>query len=77
MYIYKLTQNVNTSYDTYDSMIVIANNEDEAVQLSVSEYHGDSYSSWACLEDIDVTLIGTACDRYEEPIIILTSFNAG
>lgn len=36
--IYKVSQSVNRGYDTYDSMVVVANNVDEASKLSPSEF---------------------------------------
>jgi len=36
MKIFKLSQNVNNDYDTYDSMIVIAENEEQAKRMHPS-----------------------------------------
>lgn len=33
MKIYKISQNINTGYDTYDSAVVVAENEDEAKRI--------------------------------------------
>ena len=41
MNIYKLSQTINDDYDTYDSCIVIAENEEEAVKV-----HPSSYQNW-------------------------------
>jgi hypothetical protein len=38
MNIYKLSQNINNGWDTYDSCIVCAENEDEARLIHPSEY---------------------------------------
>ena len=35
--IYKLSQEVNTGWDTYDSMVIIADSEKEAILLSYEE----------------------------------------
>lgn len=35
--IYKLSQNINTNYDTYDSMVVIADTKKEAIFLSYEQ----------------------------------------
>ena len=36
MNLYLLTQNENNGYDTYDSMVVSAENEEDAKYLSIS-----------------------------------------
>lgn len=47
-YIYKVSQNVNNSWDTYDSMIVVADNIEEASKLSPSTNYvwSDEKESW-------------------------------
>lgn len=42
MKIYKLTQTVNDNYDTYDSVIVVAENEEEARSINPD---GDNFNS--------------------------------
>ena len=37
--IYKVSQSVNYGYDTYDSVIVVADNVDEASKLDPSGFH--------------------------------------
>lgn len=37
MKIYKLSQNINNGYDTYDSVVVVAENEDDAKRIHPSE----------------------------------------
>jgi hypothetical protein len=48
MKIYKLWQDVNHDYDTYDSIIVCAKNEEEAKRIQPSEYYeyGDDGKSY-------------------------------
>ena len=41
MNIYKLSQTINDNYDTYDSCVVIAENEKEAVKV-----HPNGYQNW-------------------------------
>ena len=41
MNIYKLSQTINNDYDTFDSCVVIAKNEEEAVKA-----HPNSYQNW-------------------------------
>lgn len=38
MKLYKISQNINNGYDTYDSAVVCAENEDEARLIHPSEY---------------------------------------
>lgn len=80
MKLYKLTQSSNNNYDTFDSLIVAANNEDEARLIHPNGEDvkwGSRYSTWAYLpEDVKVTLIGEA-DSTILKGIVLSSFNAG
>ena len=71
--LYLLTQNVNSGYDTFDSCIVVAENEEEAKNIRPSSW-ADS-SCWAEPKDIEAEEIGEA----KEGLIgcILASFNAG
>lgn len=39
MNLYLVSQNVNNDWDTYDSFVVVANNEDEARYISPCEYY--------------------------------------
>lgn len=85
MKLFKISQSVNTGYDTYDSAIVCAKDEVEA-----RKYHPDRgrhsnekgdfpdhYPSWAeRVSQVEVIHIGTASPTC--PIgIVLSSFNAG
>ena len=69
MKFYKLSQNFNTSYHTYDSCIVCAENEEEARKIHPCEYAGDGV--WAPIEKIIVEELKL------EPGLILSSFNTG
>lgn len=42
MYLYKLTQTINNHYDTYDSVIVCAENEEEARRIHPSSLLPDN-----------------------------------
>lgn len=88
MKIYKLSQTINNDYDTYDSLVVIAQNEDEARKIHPSPYvegdwwnEVDEFSGWVnveknCLEHVKVEYLGEASPGLSEGIIV-TSFNAG
>jgi hypothetical protein len=69
MNLYLLSQNVNTGYDTYDSCVVCAKNEDEARTLGPDH-------CWCDPCDVKVKLIGVA-DKGIVKGIVLSSFNAG
>lgn len=79
MEIYLLEQDLNNGYDTYDSVVVIAENEDEARKIHPGgEYEQDFYD-WVQFNQIDqikVTHIGTATEEQKKGVL-LASFNAG
>jgi hypothetical protein len=77
--VYLLSQTVNNNYDTYDSAVVIAENEEEAVNLGPDKYveDGNRWCTWAHhRSDVKVELIGTALPGAEKRKV-LASFNAG
>ena len=84
MKIYLLTQNENTGYDTYDSCVVAAENEDEA--RKIHPHMNTDYSAWRvgywlriwCSDPkyVKVEYIGEA-DKSVKKGVILASFNAG
>lgn len=80
MKIYKIWQEVNNQYDTYDSFVVYANNEEEAKLIQPLNENGDyNYrTSWVNkVEDIKIEYLGEAKEDILEAQIILSSFNAG
>lgn len=84
MNLYKISQTVNNDWDTYDSAIVAAENEEEARKINPSDFDNkhwwteeDRYTSWCSkLEDVQVELIGVAKEGIEKGVIV-ASFNAG
>ena len=81
MNLYKISQDVNNDYDTYDSAIVAAYSEEEARMIAPSgdsEWDGtaDEYSDWCAASDVSVKLIGLAAHGIEKGVV-LASFNAG
>ena len=86
------SQSTNTSYDTYDSLVVAAESEDVAKYIRPSghtwqnnewRYYTDisnSYYSgngdWAHPKDVSIEYIGEAREGTEAGVI-LASFNAG
>lgn len=77
--LYKISQNVNNDYDTYDSAIVAAGSVEEArlIHPGWQEKWGERFTPWAYKpEDVQVELIGTAAPGTQAGVI-LASFNAG
>jgi hypothetical protein len=91
MNIYLLSQSVNTGYDTWDSCVVIAKDEEEA-RMTHPYYRffnddpNDEYNNWDGIDIcsgawcdakyVSVELIGTAADGMERQVVC-SSFNAG
>ena len=81
MNIYLLTQDVNVDWDTYDSAIVCAESEAEAVKFHPDGTFFDSMWRAKCdwtktSSDVKCKKIGVA-DKSIEKGVILASFNAG
>jgi len=77
MNIYLLEQDVNDGYDTYDSAVVIAKDEEEARRIEVGKT--EIWGSWAKPEYVKVTYLGEFKGKLEDIVsnIICASFNAG
>jgi len=91
MNIYLLEQNVNDDYDTYDSMVVCAPDEESAKQIhpylgstltiNATDHWEEDHrypgaAVWANSPDqVQVTLLGTSNNPTQK--IILASYNAG
>lgn len=91
MNIYLLSQSANTDYDTWDSCVVIAKDEEEArMTHPYYRYFNDdpndeynnwnginkNYDGWCNAKYVSVELIGTAADGMERQVVC-SSFNAG
>lgn len=74
--IYLLKQSVSEDdYDVYDSMVIIAEDEKEAILLS---YEITYKGSWAFEEeDITVQELGYADLEIKESYVVCASYNAG
>ena len=89
MNIYKLSQSENRDYDTFYSMIVLAESEEAARQIHPEESYynvqgnraemwADEFSAWASKPSkVTVELVGRTLADDEVEGILLTSFNAG
>ena len=76
MKLYLITQEINNDYDTYDSFVVVA--EDEESAKTVHPLDTDkSFGSWVKdVKDIQVEYLGEAKEGIKKGEI-LGSFNAG
>lgn len=90
MNIYKVSRKDNWGYDQYDSAIVVADNEEQAM-LIPPDYDSEIAESYMSPYDymekcgipdywspnnLNIELIGIT-DKYDKPITLLASFNAG
>ena len=83
MKIYKIWQDVNNDYDTYDSAVVCANNKKEAQHIKpsrycISDWDGVEgiYGSWCNATDVKVEYLGEAKEGSKKGVIV-ASYNAG
>ena len=80
MKLYLLSQNENKGYDTYDSMVVCAENKDDAITIHPNGsvfFENDFDSTWASnSSSILCEEIGDANESQKRGIVI-ASFNAG
>lgn len=81
MNLYLLTQDVNVDWDTYDSVIVCAESEEEAVKIHPNGYFFDTGWRWRnewveTPKYVKCRKIGVA-DKSIEKGVVLASFNAG
>jgi hypothetical protein len=73
--LYIISQSINTGYDTYDSAVVAAESENDAVLIHPSADYPD-LGTWASIGNVSVKLIGTATEGTGRGVIC-ASFNAG
>jgi hypothetical protein len=80
MNLYKISQDENSGYDTFDALIVCA--PDEETARNTSPYDGpinwsEHHYSWCSKpEQVTVEFIGVAADSVQ-PGVVLSSFHAG
>ncbi len=53
MNLYRISQDVNNNYDTYDSAIVVAENEELAVRVHPSGYLYDEKLGWYTIDPLN------------------------
>lgn len=81
MKLYKISQLVNTGYDTFSSAVVAAKDKKAAQNTHPNgrlDWNGKEslYGEWASAEDVKVELIGTAVEGTKAGVIC-ASFHAG
>jgi len=83
MYLWLVSQNVNTDYDTFDSVVVSAPDENTARNMNPSKFAEDLMMNWdesflvgwaSRPEDVQVEKLGPT---HKPQGVILASFNAG
>jgi len=80
MNIYRISQDENSGWDTFDSAVVYAKSEEEAKRIHPNGYFGveeDLGGTWAPPKYVKVELLGKAESSIVEAGIIVASFNAG
>lgn len=73
MKLWKISQDVNNNYDTFDSAVVAAETKKEARSIHPSD--GSDYG-WCDIKDVKVYCIGEA-EKGTKKGVICASFNAG
>ena len=78
MNLYRISQNKNCGYDTYDSAVVAALSEEEArsIHPEGNEFWEGKNYTWCDPSHVKVELIGTT-DKFEAGTVVIASFNAG
>lgn len=77
MNLYRISQEENINYETYDSAIVCAASEEDARNITPSLSGDWKMSYWASSpEKVKVELIGVALNDMKAGVV-LASFNAG
>lgn len=90
MKLFLLSQNVNDDWDTYDSCVVCAQDENAARLIHPNDYNWINgewcydghpiegpYSTWTHPQHVQVQYIGEAAFHVDEGAVLCSSFNAG
>lgn len=81
MKLWRISQDVNRDYDTFDSAVVVAPDEETARRIHPKGAWGVTPkphdSTWAAPEHVGVAYLGEAVDFLVEGQVIVASFNAG
>jgi hypothetical protein len=74
--LYMIWQEVNNGWDTYNSAIVCADNEEEARNVEVGTTRDGEFADWANVKDVQVKYIGIADVTIKKGTVHI-SFKAG
>lgn len=77
MKIYKISQDINCDWDTYDSAVVIAESKNDAQVMLPDENIIVGDRSWCDLENVKVEYLGLAAAKHHKKCVVVASFNAG
>ena len=69
-----LIENTISYYDSYDSHVIIANNNDEVRMFAKKYAAGEGEKNW---EKANIKKIGHYTGEKKKPFVLLSSFNAG
>ena len=84
--LFLISQNINQDYDTFDSAVVVAKNENSARKIhpNISVHKDwwkkplDDYSSWVNSKDVEVQFIGNVENpKLKNKQVVCASYNAG
>jgi len=87
--LYRISQAVNTEYDTYDSAVVVAENEEDARRIhpdgTGAKWSGETWEAasvtgiwtWCPPKHVKVEFVGVPDDRFKSEDVVCASFNAG
>ena len=76
MKLFLISQDQNNYYDTYDSAVVAAPDEETARNINPANYAFKGSDSWCSPEYVKVRYIGEAVSDIEQGVVC-ASFNAG
>jgi len=80
MNLYLVSQDVNNGYDTFDSFVCFAKDEESARKIHPSKNYylirGNFSKYWASSDKVKVEFLSKADDKVKSGVI-LASFNAG
>lgn len=76
MKLWLISQDVNNNYDTYDSAVVAASDEEAAKKIHPGK-HDSWVGDWASPDNVKVEYLGMAKPGTKDGTVICASFNAG
>ena len=76
MKLFRLSQDVNFDYETYDSAVVCAIDETDALTIDPPNDDNNDVDCWCDIKDVKVEYIGEAIEGLKRGCIV-ASYNAG